>query len=44
VRGIDETVESGASSIKLFMAYPGELMVDDATLLIAMERWRPRVA
>jgi dihydropyrimidinase len=38
VRGIDELAESGASSIKLFMAYPGELMVDDATLLIAMER------
>lgn len=38
VRGIDELVDSGVSSIKLFMAYPGELMVDDATLLIAMER------
>lgn len=38
VRGIDELVTSGASSIKLFMAYPGELMVDDGTLLIAMER------
>jgi dihydropyrimidinase len=38
IRGIDELVASGASSIKLFMAYPGELMVDDATLLIAMER------
>ncbi|MQY31958.1 dihydropyrimidinase [Nocardia aurantia] len=38
IRGIDEIVESGASSIKLFMAYPGELMVDDGTLLIAMER------
>ncbi|OPX09632.1 dihydropyrimidinase [Mycobacterium sp. AT1] len=38
VRGIDELVDSGVSSIKLFMAYPGELMVDDATLLVAMER------
>lgn len=38
IRGIDELVDSGVSSIKLFMAYPGELMVDDATLLVAMER------
>lgn len=38
VRSIDELVNSGVSSIKLFMAYPGELMVDDATLLVAMER------
>ncbi|MCX4097997.1 dihydropyrimidinase [Nocardia sp. alder85J] len=38
VRDIDEIVAAGASSIKLFMAYPGELMVDDATLLRAMER------
>jgi len=38
VRGIDELVDSGVSSIKLFMAYPGELMVDDATLIVAMER------
>lgn len=38
LRGIDELVDSGVSSIKLFMAYPGELMVDDATLLVAMER------
>ncbi len=38
VRGIDELVTAGASSIKLFMAYPGELMVDDGTLLTAMER------
>ena len=38
IRGIGELVDSGVSSIKLFMAYPGELMVDDATLLVAMER------
>jgi dihydropyrimidinase len=35
---IDEIVTSGVSSVKLFMAYPGELMVDDATLLTVMER------
>ena len=35
---IDEIVRAGASSVKMFMAYPGELMVDDATLLTVMER------
>ena len=35
---LDEIVKEGASSVKLFMAYPGELMVDDATLLTVMER------
>ena len=35
---LDDIVKEGASSIKLFMAYPGELMVDDATLLTVMER------
>jgi dihydropyrimidinase len=35
---LDEIVHAGASSVKMFMAYPGELMVDDATLLVVMER------
>ncbi len=35
---LDEVVRAGVSSVKLFMAYPGELMVDDATLLLVMER------
>jgi dihydropyrimidinase len=35
---LDEIVKSGVSSVKLFMAYPGDLMVDDGTLLTVMER------
>jgi dihydropyrimidinase len=35
---LDEVIAGGVSSVKLFMAYPGELMVDDATLLNVMER------
>jgi dihydropyrimidinase len=35
---LDEIIRDGASSVKMFMAYPGELMVDDATLLTVMER------
>ncbi|WP_197373303.1 dihydropyrimidinase [Mycolicibacterium baixiangningiae] len=35
---IDELVDEGVSSIKMFMAYPGELMVDDATLFQVLER------
>ncbi len=35
---VDEIVSGGVSSVKMFMAYPGELMVDDATLLLVMER------
>jgi dihydropyrimidinase len=38
LREIDEIVAAGASSVKMFMAYPGELMVDDATLMVVMER------
>jgi len=35
---IDKLCAAGATSVKLFMAYPGEFMVDDATLLTVMER------
>jgi dihydropyrimidinase len=35
---LDEIVKTGARSVKPFMAYPSELMVDDATLLTVMER------
>ena len=35
---IDELVDEGITSIKLFLAYPGELMVDDATLFRVLER------
>ncbi|MCV7366827.1 dihydropyrimidinase [Mycolicibacterium duvalii] len=35
---IDELVDEGVTSIKMFMAYPGELMVDDATLFQVIER------
>jgi dihydropyrimidinase len=35
---LDEIVKAGVTSVKMFMAYPGELMVDDATLLTVMER------
>jgi dihydropyrimidinase len=35
---IDDLLKEGASSIKVFMAYPGEFMVDDGTLLRVLER------
>ena len=35
---LDEIVKAGATSVKMFMAYPGELMVDDATILTVVER------
>jgi dihydropyrimidinase len=35
---IDELVAEGVTSFKMFMAYPGELMVDDATLFQVLER------
>lgn len=35
---LDELVEEGVTSVKLFMAYPGELMVDDATIFQVLER------
>jgi dihydropyrimidinase len=35
---IDELASEGVTSIKLFMAYPGELMVDDATVFQVLER------
>ncbi|QXJ22546.1 dihydropyrimidinase [Actinomadura graeca] len=35
---LDELVGEGVTSIKMFLAYPGELMVDDATLFQVMER------
>ncbi|ADP81169.1 dihydropyrimidinase [Pseudofrankia inefficax] len=35
---LDEIVRAGATSVKMFMAYPGELMIDDGTLLTVMER------
>ncbi|HEV7420347.1 MAG TPA: dihydropyrimidinase, partial [Mycobacterium sp.] len=35
---IDELVAEGVTSIKMFMAYPGELMVDDATMFQVLER------
>ena len=35
---IDEVVAEGVTSVKLFMAYPGELMVDDATIFQVLER------
>jgi len=35
---IDQLVDRGITSFKLFMAYPGTLMTDDATILRVMER------
>jgi dihydropyrimidinase len=35
---LDSLVAEGVSSFKLFMAYPGVLMVDDATIFKAMSR------
>ena len=37
---VDELAAEGVTSIKLFMAYPGELMVDDATMFQVLERAR----
>ncbi len=37
---IDRMVEEGVTSFKLFTAYPGSLMVDDATILRIMLRAR----
>ena len=36
--GIDSMVREGISSFKLFMAYPGTLMLDDGSILQIMER------
>jgi dihydropyrimidinase len=38
LRQIEELAAEGVTSIKLFMAYPGELMVDDATIFQVLER------
>jgi dihydropyrimidinase len=35
---MDELVKAGVSSFKLFMAYPGVFMVDDATIFKALSR------
>lgn len=35
---IDQLAAEGVTSIKMFMAYPGELMVDDATMFQVLER------
>jgi len=35
---MDELVEKGVTSFKLFLAYPGVLMVDDATIYKAMQQ------
>jgi dihydropyrimidinase len=37
-REMDALVAEGVTSFKLFMAYPGRLMVDDATILRALKR------
>jgi dihydropyrimidinase len=37
---ITRTIERGVTSFKLFMAYPGALMSDDATILRVMEQCR----
>jgi dihydropyrimidinase len=38
LREMDELVAEGVSSFKLFMAYPGIFMVDDATIFKALTR------
>ena len=35
---MDEMIDQGITSFKLFMAYPGVLMVDDSTILKAMKK------
>ena len=37
---MDEMVEAGVTSFKIFSAYPGVLMIDDTTILRIMERVR----
>jgi dihydropyrimidinase len=39
---IDDLIDRGVSSFKLFMAYPGTRMVDDGTLMMAMRRTAER--
>ena len=41
---MDDLVREGVASFKLFMAYPGVLMVDDATIFQALCRRRRRTA
>ena len=38
IEDMDDMVREGLSSFKLFMAYPGVLMVDDATIFKAMQK------
>lgn len=38
LESMDEHIRNGVSSFKLFMAYPGALMVDDGTIFRAMQR------
>ncbi len=38
LREIDRLIDEGVSSLKLFMAYPGVFMVDDATIFKALTR------
>ncbi|MDI6767666.1 MAG: dihydropyrimidinase [Bacteroidota bacterium] len=38
LRVMDEMVQEGVTSFKLFMAYPNSLMVDDSTILKAMNK------
>jgi dihydropyrimidinase len=38
IKHMDDMVREGVSSFKLFMAYPGVLMVDDATIFKAMQK------
>ncbi|TMD60915.1 MAG: dihydropyrimidinase [Chloroflexi bacterium] len=38
LKEMDELVDAGVSSFKLFMAYPGVFMVDDATIFKAITR------
>ena len=38
INGIDEMIKEGVTSFKLFMAYPGTLMIDDAKILRVMKR------
>ena len=40
VKDMDGVVQEGVSSFKLFMAYPGVMMVDDATIFRALLRTR----
>jgi dihydropyrimidinase len=40
IEELDDLVSEGVTSLKLFTAYPGSLMVDDATILQVMARAR----